>query len=267
MPGQWLRDQLDDVTVDMAMRFAFPLAVPAIWLPVHLFGAIFGAGWPTPGQILFEVSCWLLLVGIFWREAWQLRARFRSLRLGMLAEQMVGQQLERCRTAGYHVFHDIPRQGAAKPFNIDHLVIGPGGVFVVETKARSKPDNGETVAWVQGNTVQFSDASYDPDAIRQAGAIADHVGRMLAELIGESATLCQTFTPGQALPIQAVPVYPGWYIDRNRGDWHDVLLTNQEGVVGFIRKSKSRLSDQEAKRIGLIVGRQLQQGRRELVEH
>jgi len=267
LPGQWLRDQLDAVTLDMAMRFGVPLAIPAIWLPVHFCCALFGMGWPGASQILFEVACWLLTVGIFWREAWQLRERFRNLRLGMLAEQIVGQQLERCRTTGCYVFHDIQCQGASKPFNIDHLVVGPGGIFVVETKARSKPDKGQTIAWLEGNAVRFSDGSYDPDALAQAEAIAAHVEALLKPMIRESRVLCNAFTPERPLPVQSILAYPGWYTEKRSGEWHNVLLANTEGVVGFIRKSKPKLAEQEAMRIGLILGKHLQDERRELVRH
>ncbi|MBU1055794.1 MAG: NERD domain-containing protein [Proteobacteria bacterium] len=39
---------------------------------------------------------------------------------------------------GYKVYHDFP----AEKFNIDHIIIGPAGVYAVETKARQKPTTG-----------------------------------------------------------------------------------------------------------------------------
>lgn len=267
LPGQWLQDQLDDALLDFALLTTIPVCLPIFWILGHLPSVLGGAGWPDGRQILLQFGGWLLIVAFFWWLAWRQRARIRSLRLGMLAEQMVGQQLERCRTAKCYVFHDIQCQGRTAPFNIDHLVVGPGGIFVVETKARSKPDKGQTIAWLEGNAVRFSDGSYDPSAISQAEAIADHVEALLKPLIRESRVLCDAFTPDRPLLVQSILVYPGWYIEKRPGEWHNVLLANTEGVVGFIRKSKPKLTEQEAMRIGLILGKYLQDERRELVKH
>ena len=43
--------------------------------------------------------------------------------------------LEDLRAQGYAVFHDIPGDG----FNVDHALIGPAGIFAIETKTRAKP--------------------------------------------------------------------------------------------------------------------------------
>jgi hypothetical protein len=267
LPGQGVEEKLDDELTGFALALLLPLTVPILWASLLPLAAKAGRGWPDGAEVWQAFLCWLFVVVVFWYGAWRMRGRIRALRQGMQAERMVGQQLERCRTHGYHVFHDIQCERNKKCFNIDHLVIGPGGIFVVETKGRSKPASGETVAWVQGNVVQLSDGSYDPDAIPQSERNAKHADKMLSDLISESVALCQSFTPSRPLPVRPVLVYPGWYIDKKRGDWHDVLLTCTEGVVGFIRKSKPRLSDREAKRIALILGKHLQQERRELIEH
>lgn len=55
----------------------------------------------------------------------------RAWRRGASGERITGWWLERLPD-GWYVFHDIPvgTRGA----NIDHLVIGPGGVFTINTK-------------------------------------------------------------------------------------------------------------------------------------
>lgn len=52
---------------------------------------------------------------------------------GARAERLVGEELERLHEAGFHVFHDL-HSGGSEEGNIDHLLIGREGVFVVETK-------------------------------------------------------------------------------------------------------------------------------------
>ncbi len=59
--------------------------------------------------------------------------RHARLRSGTRAEVAVGETLEQLRRDGWIVMHDIERPGEA---NLDHIVSGPNGVFLIETKAR-----------------------------------------------------------------------------------------------------------------------------------
>ena len=58
---------------------------------------------------------------------------------GAQAESVVGYALERLRRLGFAVMHDLPQVGEG---NVDHLVSGPSGVFMIETKRwRYEPDH------------------------------------------------------------------------------------------------------------------------------
>jgi Nuclease-related domain len=50
---------------------------------------------------------------------------------GAHAESIVGYMLEKLRALGFEVVHDVPQRGEG---NVDHLVSGPSGVFMIETK-------------------------------------------------------------------------------------------------------------------------------------
>jgi hypothetical protein len=50
---------------------------------------------------------------------------------GAHAESIVGYMLEKLRALGFEVVHDIRQAGEG---NVDHLISGPSGVFMVETK-------------------------------------------------------------------------------------------------------------------------------------
>jgi len=54
----------------------------------------------------------------------------RRLVRGERGELKVAEALEDLRSGGYRIFHDLCRDG----FNIDHVVVGPAGVFAIETK-------------------------------------------------------------------------------------------------------------------------------------
>jgi hypothetical protein len=54
-------------------------------------------------------------------------------RRGWVAERSVGEELNRLRWDGFIVMHDVPQRGEG---NIDHIVSGPTGAYLIETKAR-----------------------------------------------------------------------------------------------------------------------------------
>jgi Nuclease-related domain len=59
--------------------------------------------------------------------------RHVRLRSGTRAEVAVGETLEHLRRDGWIVMHDIERKSEA---NLDHIVSGPNGVYLIETKDR-----------------------------------------------------------------------------------------------------------------------------------
>lgn len=57
----------------------------------------------------------------------------RNVRLGLFGERAVADELDKLVGSGYRIFHDVPCLGATGPFNLDHVVVGKGGVAVIET--------------------------------------------------------------------------------------------------------------------------------------
>lgn len=64
--------------------------------------------------------------------------RRRNDLLGYLGERAVAEYLDPLRGEGWRIFHDVPAEGRRKNFNIDHVVVGPGGVAAIEVKTRRK---------------------------------------------------------------------------------------------------------------------------------
>ena len=73
----------------------------------------------------------------------RVRREIETWRLGENGEQYVGQILEaEMRPLGYDVFHDIQIDKSGRKMNIDHVLIGKNGVYLVETKTWRKPEKG-----------------------------------------------------------------------------------------------------------------------------
>lgn len=83
--------------------------------------------------------------GLIDRELWNVRA----WRRGADGERMVGEMLETELPDAYCVFNDVCFPG--RRANIDHLVIGPSGVFVLNTKnwrgTVGWSEDGKTLLW------------------------------------------------------------------------------------------------------------------------
>ena len=150
---------------------------------------------------LFAVGALLVFMPLVFRLRSLLKEQ-RSYRLGLRGEQAVAEALGSPGVfqAGYVAFHDVPGAG---DWNVDHVVVGPGGVFVLETKTRvrRKSQNGladHEVAF-DGRTLRFP-WGYDSAAVEQV--------RRNAEWVREFLT---GFGP-KDLVIQPVIIVPGWFV-------------------------------------------------------
>lgn len=66
-------------------------------------------------------------------KAAALRGAADNVRKGNEGEMLVGQQLDLLDGAGWRVLHDR-RKSVTSPANLDHVVVGPSGVFVIDSK-------------------------------------------------------------------------------------------------------------------------------------
>lgn len=71
-------------------------------------------------------------VGTFIARAIDMKTDERAWRVGAGGEETVGTKLEKLRKHGWHVLHSVPV--GKKGSDIDHVVIGWGGVYTLNTK-------------------------------------------------------------------------------------------------------------------------------------
>jgi hypothetical protein len=103
----------------------------------------------------------------------------RAWRIGATGERKVAAQLDKLPD-GWHVLHSLPvgKRGA----DIDHLVIGPGGVFTINTKHH--PD---ARIWVGGDT--FLVNGHKQPYVRNSRHEAERASRLLTKAVGASVTV------------------------------------------------------------------------------
>jgi len=142
--------------------------------------------------IVVAVACWAV-----WSAGKRLRER-RNYLEGISAERATAQALVPLQSEGCVVYHDVPADG----FNLDHVVVGPNAVFMIETKSRRKPAaRGKASAAVKfdGEALEFPDWR-ETKILEQARAQA----RWLSDRLFRKT--------GERIPVEAVLALPGWYV-------------------------------------------------------
>jgi hypothetical protein len=138
----------------------------------------------------------------------------RAWRLGADGEEMVGRVLSRLVTQepGWQVLHSIPvgTRGA----DIDHLVIGPGGVFSLNTKHH----RGAKV-WVGGDTFLINGVRQP--YLRNSRHEAERASRLLSAACGFPVEVTGVVVPvGAADVVIKTPPIGVHVINRRRlGRW------------------------------------------------
>jgi hypothetical protein len=173
MAGQSIRDEKERLTDNRLTPFYFgTVFLWVLW------------GWekfkeanhlpPQPGLIL-----WIAIVATVVSAVvfFNLFKQFHNLNRGERGEIYVAELLDELRAFGYRVIPDITRDG----FNIDHVVVGPAGVFVVETKYRGGYG---VIEFRNGEGLFVGGRKEEKDPLAQARGNAHEINRMIKEDCG-----------------------------------------------------------------------------------
>lgn len=221
-PGQ----SLDEELANLLDERAIPYVVCASALFVLALMEWFGYLTRSPRHpILFSVLA-IGSIGFLVSKVLQLRRRAWNLRLGRDGERLVGQSLEELRSLGAQIFHDVLGNG----FNLDHVVISDRGVFVIETKTRSKPKSGVKVTF-DGDQLLIAGHKPDRDPVQQVRAEM----RWLADLL-ERLTR-------KRFEIRGVVLFPEWWVDpAPENVRRDVWVLEPKAFPKFLRHETPKLS-------------------------
>jgi hypothetical protein len=171
--GQSLRDEKERLCDNRLTAY--------VWVPFFFWIVClveFAHAWthqpPMPWFWLCMALTVTLICGIGFLR---LIPKFQRLNRGERGELCVAEVLEELRGDGYKPFHDLKRDG----FNIDHVVVGPAGVFAIETKFRS--GQGE-ITFRNGEGLFVDGFPEEKDSLKQARSNAREVNRLIQETCG-----------------------------------------------------------------------------------
>ena len=157
---------------------------------------------------------------------WRLLPIARHFNRGERGERHVADMLEELRSEGYKPVHDIVGNG----FNIDHVIVGPGGVFAIETKYRSGKGQ---ITFRNTEGILVGGRLEEKDCLKQGRANAATV----SDLIRENCGRREWVTP--------IVVFVGdWKI---RDEWHETntRVFTPDRLSPYIRNQQPRLTRKE----------------------
>ncbi len=200
-PGESLNRQIAKINDEIIISIVWIITIPLMLYAYYISLLHFGTSKPSTTILVltlilgigFTIYCLIkLLKGLNLR---------RSYRLGYEGEIAVGQELNQLMRDGYYVYHDFPDG----KFNIDHIIVGPSGVFAIETKARSKPASKDRKADAKvkydGKCLRFPNGT-DVESLDQAKRQAEWLSKWLRSSTGE------------AVRVRPVVALPGWFVER-----------------------------------------------------
>ena len=235
-PGRSLLEKIDRVTLDLKAHRLCVFVQPLLLAALVMAHRKFNPGLDLQFLITSTVACGIVFVYCLWNLIRGSRARKRY-QLSYDADVQVGHALRDLESLGYHVFHGQ----TADTFNIDHVVVGPKGVFTVETSAGPKGGTANAPVTYNGHVLFFpksTDEETVPHAVKQAD--------LLSQWLGENT--------GEPVSARAIVAIPGWLVKRTTSE--GVPVVNPSQFPSLFEHIKSRPLTQT--QIDRIVG-QLQQ--------
>ena len=180
-----------------------------------------------------------VIIAIAIKKSRTVANQIRHLKLGLKGERAVGQLLQsQLLPLGYLVLHDI----CIDDFNLDHVLVGPGGVFAVEVKTRSKPIRGDVRVQYDGILVKVNGRTPDRNPIAQAQAGAARLEEILTNYTGHTTK------------VRPVVLFPGWYVERQSPGVR-VWVLNEKAFVKFVEKETEQLSKPEIRMFSEALAR------------
>jgi hypothetical protein len=182
-------------------------------------------------QPLFYLA--LFLIAVVWASSriWRVRPLLKAYKLAEEGEKAVGQYLEKLRSEGYEIFHDVPGTG----FNIDHVLIGPTGVYTVETKTWTKPPRGDAKIVFDGKVLTALGMKPERDPIKQSRGQVSWIATLLRE------------STGRRFAVRGVVLFPGWFVEQGDGALRETWVLNPKALPAFLGNAKGSLSPEDVK--------------------
>lgn len=219
LPGQSIREKKEKLTDEKFVPYFFAPVILWVVFLVELWHSLTKSQ-PSPrfSFIVAGIATVVSLIGFC-----RLIRQFRNLSRGERGELSVAEALDELRKDGYRVIHDIVREG----FNIDHVLVGPAGVFAIETKFRSGQG---VIEFRNGEGLFVGGRQEEGDPLKQARSNARDVNRLIRENCGVDEY------------VKPVLVYCGDWKVKNAWRDTDARVFTQGTVGEYVRRQQPAMT-------------------------
>jgi len=224
LPGQSIDEQMHNLFNEKLLNY---LLIMLVFFLFTLVSWIQALGQSPLNPWLMSITAAPVIAYCVFR-VWQALKEMERLRLGREGERAVAEQLDVLKSQGAIVFHDLVGDG----FNLDHVVLSSRGIFVVETKTRTKPAKGSPTITFDGKTVLINGFEPERDPITQAQGNARWLGEMLRA------------STGKEFPVKPVVLFPGWFVEpfpKGSSAW----VLSPKALPSFIEHEPARIEDSD----------------------
>jgi|CXWL01.1.fsa_nt_gi hypothetical protein len=234
-PGESLKQKIELMDENQIFLLVALMVLPIL----GGFGVLAGMQWTQTGSPGLRLGLALLAaLGMVAGGSYYLAKEAISRgnhHLGWFGERMTAEELEPLKLQGWQVFHDVPAESGKQEFNIDHVVIGPGGVFSIETKMRRKgnarPGRKDHEVRYDGKELSWG-WKEDTYGLEQAAGNARWLRDWLSLMTGER------------MDVTPVLVFPGYYVVPPAAR-QPVSVVSMSYLTGFISAQKGVLNPRQ----------------------
>jgi len=209
-PGETLRRRMMKFEDQFSTRMGAAALIPLLLagFAFRLLVSTRPSTWQEVGVVI-AIPVVILTAGLITASIYSFRylTRYRNDRLGYLGERVVAEHLQPLLAKGYSIFHDVPATGRTSNFNLDHVVVGPSGVSLVETKARRKyknrNDKPSYTVYSDGQRLKWPWGSETADLEQTTSQAA-----WLHEFIRART--------GLSVSVKSILAIPGWWVESEK---------------------------------------------------
>ena len=177
-------------------------------------------------------------VGTFLAQVFDVKTDERAWRVGAKGEEAVGSRLEKLLNDGWHVLHAVPV--GTRGSDIDHVLIGPGGVYTINTKNHP----GKKI-WV--SPVQIRVDGHKVEYLRNSRFEADRTRKLLTAALGWEPPV------RSALVLLTGTIVPD--VTIKGGGPEDVLILDRMDVPRVFKKAARRLTPESVTEVFEVARR------------
>lgn len=155
--------------------------------------------------------------------------RLRALKLARDGEKAIERFLDEARQRGYRIFDHV----AVRGFDLDHVLIGPAGIFSVQIKRHTKACRANAPVIFEKEQIRVNGCASERDAIVHARRRANRLRGVLAE------------STGQEFGVHPVIVYAGCSVEWRGPKSRSIWVLSPEWLTSFLDHEPLRLSSDD----------------------